>query len=135
MAGVATCVAWRAAAGLVALSDPRAVIRAVLFDLHNTLIFEDEATFRALRHTCAFAGERARLEPDVLYERVAAAAERNWRSSPGYAHAERVGIWWGEGLWAEVAGPQAMLPALRSVAPRFCERTRRAAVVAVGGSD
>src|SRR3989442_14838223 len=108
MAGVATCVAWRAAAGLVALSDTRAVIRAVLFDLDNTLIFEDEATFQALRRACAFAGERAGLEPDVLYERVVAAAERNWRSSPRYAYAQRMGSWWGEGLRAPVAGPQGV---------------------------
>src|SRR2546428_12269516 len=135
MAGVATCVAWRAAAGLVALSDTRAVIRAVLFDLDNTLIFEDEATFRALRRTCAFAGERAGLEASVLFERVVGAAERNWRSSPVYAYAERMGIWWGEGLWAEFAGPQAMLRALRSFALRFRERTWREALLAVGVSD
>src|SRR2546426_8837983 len=98
MARVATCVSWSAAAGVVALSDTRAVIRAVLFDLDNTLIFEDEATIRALRRTCAFAGERARLEPYVLYEGIVAAAERNWRSSSVYAYAERMGIWWGEGL-------------------------------------
>jgi len=135
MAGVATCVAWRAAAGLVTLSDTRAVIRAVLFDLDNTLIFEDEATFRALRRTCAFAHERAGAEASVLFERVVAAAERNWRSSPVYAYAERMGIWWGEGLWAEFAGPQAMLRALRSFALRFRERTWREALLAVGVSD
>src|SRR2546422_10251455 len=97
MADGATCVAWRAAAGLVALSDTRAVIRAVLFDLDNTLIFEDEATFRALRRTCAFAHERAGAEPDVLYERLVAAAERNWRSAPGGASCGGGGSWGGEG--------------------------------------
>ena len=111
------------------------MVRALLFDLDNTLIFEDEATFRALRRTCELAHERAGIDATVLCERVREAAERNWRSSPAHAYAERMGIWWGEGLWGEFVGPQAMLRALHAFAPRFRERTWREGLLAVDLSD
>lgn len=111
------------------------MIRALLFDLDNTLVLEDEATFGALRGACALARERAGLDPARLAESVAAAAARLWRSSPIYAYADRMGIWWGEGLWGEFAGPPPELAPLWAFVSEFRVRAWREALRALGVAD
>ncbi len=111
------------------------MIRAVIFDLDNTLILEDESTFMALREACAVAGRRASVDPAVLCERAREAAARNWKASPSFVYAERMGIWWGEGLWGEFRGGPPELETLRSFVPVFRERTWREALGAMGVAD
>ena len=107
----------------------------MLFDLDNTLILEDEATFGAVRATCAVARERARVDAVALYDATLRTADALWRASPTFDYADTMGIWWGEGLWGEFIGDAAGLRALRSFAPRFRRATWRAALASLGVSD
>jgi phosphoserine phosphatase len=92
-------------------------MRALLFDLDNTLLLEDEVTFRAVRAACEHVAGRA--DAERLYEATLRIAHDRWRAAPTSAYAERMGIWWGEGLWGEFAGDGDGLRALREFVPRF----------------
>ncbi len=109
------------------------MIRAVVFDLDNTLILEDAATFAAVRAACDRAGSA--VDPVALSAAAVEAAEAVWASSPAFAYGERMGIWWGEALWGEFAGDDPALASLRAYVPAFRRAVWREALVTVGVSD
>ena len=90
-------------------------MNAVLFDLDNTLISEDDATFAAVRAAGAAVGLRGQAFVDA----VASNADRLWRGSSVVALAEQFGIWWGEALWGGFTGDDAPSRAMREFVPGF----------------
>ena len=109
--------------------------RAVLFDLDNTLVMEDAATFAAVRAACAIASSRAGANADSLYAALPPVAEKLWKGSRALPYADRMGIWWGEGLWGEFRGEASELRALRAFVPDFRLAVWSQALAAVGVSD
>lgn len=110
-------------------------IRAVLFDLDNTLILEDESTFKALGAAGAVAHARAGIDADALATAAAETAEALWTASPEFARSEAFGIWWGEGLWGDFAGDAETPRAMRAFVPAFRIAVWRGALAKVGVSD
>jgi len=110
-------------------------MRAVLFDLDNTLLMEDEATFAAVRLACELATARTGVDAAALYDATLRIAEAVWRASPTFAYADNMGVWWGEGLWGEFVGEAPGLQALRAFAPQFRRATWREALAARGVRD
>lgn len=108
--------------------------RAVLFDLDNTLVMEDAATFAAVRSVCAVASSRG-ADADALYAALPLVAEKLWKGSTTVAYVDRMGIWWGEGLWGEFRGEAPELRALRAFVPGFRLAVWTGALAAVGISD
>ena len=100
----------------------RAGVRAVLFDLDNTLLLEDESTERALRETCAAIAGRTGADVEILAAAAHEAAQELFRESATFAYAEAMGIWWGEALWGEFLGDSAGLRALQKFVPDFRRR-------------
>jgi putative hydrolase of the HAD superfamily len=109
-------------------------IRAVLFDLDNTLLLEDEATRSAIREVSGLARARG-VDPAVLATAAPRIAERLWTASPLFGWADRMGIWWGEGLWGEFVGEAPELGALRAFLPGFRRGVWRGALAAAGMVD
>ena len=110
-------------------------IRAILFDLDNTLLLEDEATEDALKKTSALAARRAGADAGVVQAAAAEAADALLRASPTFAYADAMGISWGEALWGDFAGDQAGLRALRAFVPRFRRDVWAGALAAAGLRD
>lgn len=110
-------------------------IRAILFDLDNTLLLEDEATERALRRTGELASSRAGVSAGVVHAAARDAAETLFRSAQVFAYADEMGIWWGEALWGDFAGEQPGLQALRAFVPAFRRDVWRRALAAVAIDD
>jgi putative hydrolase of the HAD superfamily len=108
-------------------------MKALLFDLDNTLLMEDEVTFRAVRAACQRAEGRAPAER--LYEATVRIADDRWRAAPTSAYADRMGIWWGEGLWGEFKGDGDGLRALRDFVPTFRREVWRDALAECGVED
>jgi len=94
-------------------------VRAVLFDLDNTLLHEDAATLAAVRATSERAAERIGGDPSAIASAAARVAEELFRSSPVFPYADEMGIWWGEALWGGFAGDAPGLRALRAFVPAF----------------
>jgi putative hydrolase of the HAD superfamily len=109
--------------------------RALLFDLDNTLLMEDEATFASVRAACDIARARAGTEPSALVAAVTREAETLWRAAPTYAYCDAMGIWWGEGLWGDFAGEAPELRAVRAFVPGFRHEVWERALAAIGWPD
>ena len=110
-------------------------MRTLLFDLDNTLLMEDEATFSSVRRACDLARDRAGVETDALHAATLRVAEELWRTAPIYAYADEMGMWWGEGLWGEFRGDAPGLRSLHAFVPGFRRDVWRAALAAVAVSD
>ena len=110
-------------------------IRAVLFDLDNTLIFEDQSTFSSIKQACASAQPRTGIDPARLADAVAQIADTLWRASPEFALGEAFGIWWGEILWGDFAGKSEAVRAIRGFAPAFRRAVWQGALARSGVSD
>ena len=93
-------------------------MRAILFDLDNTLVLEDLATARALAEASAGASGHG-VDPVRLAAAVEAQAEILWRTGPDFAWADGIGISAGEALWGSFAGPGAELASLGAFAPAY----------------
>lgn len=110
--------------------------RAVIFDLDDTLILEDESTLAAVRAAAEEAHERAGLNADVLADAVVEVAEHRFHAAPGYADdGEAFGIWWGEALWGDFAGEGDVLRAMRAFVPGYREVVWRDALARAGSTD
>jgi putative hydrolase of the HAD superfamily len=110
-------------------------IRAILFDLDNTLLLEDEATERALRQTSALAGRRAHADPATIAAAAKEAARVLFEASPAFAYADAMGIWWGEALWGDFIGEAGGLAPLRAFVPGFRRAVWNRALSAVSVDD
>src|SRR2546430_6222021 len=109
-------------------------VRAVLFDLDNTLLLENESTERALRDASASIG-RIGGDVEILASAARDAAEQIFRESSVFAYADAMGIWWGEALWGEFLGETGGLQAMRAFVPDFRLRVWTAALASVGIDD
>lgn len=107
--------------------------RALLFDLDNTLLFEDEVTFRAVRSACRHAAGHA--DAERLYASAIRLADERWRAAPTFAYADAMGLWWGEALWGEFQGKGDGLSAVREFAPGFREGVWRDALASCDVHD
>ena len=106
--------------------------RAVLLDLDNTLILEDESTFVAIRAAAALIRG---VDPEMFATSVAAIADRRWKKAPVVRDAERFGIWWGEALWGDFSGTDPVSRAVRAFAPEFRDAVWRDAATQVNGDE
>jgi putative hydrolase of the HAD superfamily len=103
-------------------------VRAVLLDLDNTLLLEDQVTLAAVRRTSDHAG----ADPATVSAAAAQAAEELFRSSPVFSNADAMGIWWGEALWGDFDGDAPGLGALRAFVPGFRQAVWTNALAAAG---
>lgn len=108
------------------------MLRAVLFDLDNTLLLEDEATDRALRTAAQLAEVRLGAPADRLAMAAARAARELFRAAPVFAYADAIGVSSGEVLWGEFAGATPGLRALHAFAPGFRVQVWTAALDGLG---
>ena len=111
-------------------------IRAILFDLDNTLLLEDEVTHASVRETAQLAAARGAIDAAELAKVVPEIAADFFRHSEVFDWADRFGIWWGEALWADFDDPDgAELRTLRSFAPRFRRSVWRMSLSALAVFD
>lgn len=113
------------------------MIRAVLFDLDETLILDAPVTEQALRSTADHASVvYPRLDPGRLAEEALETAQRLWRESPHFAYCNRIGHSAGEGLWARYdTGSHPAIAALRAWVPRYRVDTWLAPLASQGVFD
>lgn len=94
-------------------------IRAILIDLDNTLLMEDDATEHALRQTAERAGRHTGADRTAVVAAAREAARTLFDASPLFPQADALGIWWGEALWGDFNGDQPGLAELRAFVPGF----------------
>lgn len=110
------------------------MVRAVLFDLDETLILDEPVTREALAAAAALAGSRA--DPERLAARAWAEARRRWAEGPYAAYCRRIGHSAAEGLWARYdRGDHPAIQGLRQWAPDYRVAVWREALAEQGVRD
>lgn len=104
-------------------------VRAVLFDLDETLIHHRRSDAEAFAAVAAAAG----IGKEALPAAVGEAAMALWRSGPAFPYCQRIGISWSEGLAGPFGpSPEADLQVLHDWIPTYRERAWGAALAALG---
>ncbi|MGN7765286.1 HAD family hydrolase [Paenibacillus sp. 22594] len=74
-------------------------IKAIIFDLDNTLLWDDRSNNEAFQATCRVAAEKAPLQPNILEKHVRKAALKLFISMEIYEWANMIEVTYLEALW------------------------------------
>ena len=95
-------------------------IKAVLFDLDDTLLWDDRSVQEAFDATCAYAEEKTGIDADKLEEAVRKEARQLYESYETFPFTKMIGINPFEGLWARFAeGKQTEFRKLEALVPSY----------------
>jgi phosphoserine phosphatase len=107
----------------------RAVTRAILFDLDDTLVVEEPAAAAAFLATAHVAARRYPVDPAELARTARVRARELWRAGPAYAYGEdTIGMSSWEALWCRWEGESAEVRACREWAAGYRTQAWRAAL-------
>jgi putative hydrolase of the HAD superfamily len=110
-------------------------IRALIFDLDDTLVVEEASAEAAFLETGELAQIRHGLDPGELHRTVRKSCREIWYASPSHPFCKRVGISSWEGMWAEFAGEDPELKPLREWAQTYRFESWRSALRSHGIDD
>lgn len=109
-------------------------VRAIIFDLDETLIRDDDATQAALRATAALAEPRG-AQAETLAQAAFLRAMDGWRRAPGRDYFASIGISAGECLWGRFIGEDERLRPIARWAVDYQLETWRLALADNGLTD
>lgn len=111
-------------------------IRAVLFDLDDTLLWDDRSVKEAFQATCAAASEAVKVDPVKLEEEVRREARALYESFETFPFTKQIGINPFEGLWARFSeGEQEQFRKLEKLAPGYRTAAWTKGLKALGVDD
>ena len=114
---------------------PSARLKALIFDLDDTLVVEEASAETALLQTCELAQKRFGIEPQALHTTLRQTCRRLWHQSPVRAYGVDIGVSSWEALWARFEGDNENLRILRDWAPFYRQHSWHEALVAHGVTD
>ncbi len=94
-------------------------IKAVVFDLDDTLVVEEPSAVVAFMEVCRHAEQYCGVDAEKLYTVVRETARSIWRQSPARQYCVEIGITSWEGLWGQFEGDDQNLRVLREWAPHY----------------
>ena len=109
--------------------------RAVVFDLDDTLVWDERISRRALMETAAEAAARTGTDAGRLAGHAKRAAEELWRAHAPVDRCDALGIVAFEGMWGHFHGDEDYLRHLREWTPWFRAEIWRRALAAEGVVD
>jgi len=110
-------------------------LRALIFDLDDTLVVEEASAEAAFIETGELARARYGLDPRALHRTVRKTCRQLWYAFPSHPYCKTVGISSWEGLWAEFLGPDPNLKRLHDWAPTYRFESWHAALLCFGIRD
>ena len=110
--------------------------QAVLFDLDDTLLWDERSVKEAFEAVCRYARERTGADPDELEAAVRREARALYESYETWPFTRRIGINPFEGLWANFReGRQEEFRKLEALAPEYRRESWIRGLRAVGIDD
>lgn len=110
--------------------------QAVLFDLDDTLLWDDRSVKEAFAATCAAGAEATGVDPIELEEAVRKEARSLYESYETFPFTKMIGINPFEGLWANFeAGEQEEFRKLQKLAPAYRKSAWTSGLKALGVDD
>ncbi|WP_106497857.1 HAD family hydrolase [Lentibacillus sp. Marseille-P4043] len=95
------------------------MIKAILFDLDDTLLWDNKSVNEAFRATCEQVLDKYSLNPIVLEEKVRENARRLYASYNTYDFTQKIGINPFEGLWGNFIDEGESFRKLKELAPEY----------------
>ena len=109
--------------------------RAVIFDLDDTLIWDERISRRALAETAAYAASRTAADAGRLAASAKRASDELWRAHAPVDRCDELGIVAFEGMWGHFHGDEDYLRHLREWVPRFRTEVWQRALAEEGIKD
>ncbi|MEK5476444.1 HAD family hydrolase [Paenibacillus sp. FSL R5-0407] len=111
-------------------------IKAVCFDLDDTLLWDERSVREAFEATCLRAKDAAGTDPAKLQQAVRKEARELYESYETFPFTKMIGINPFEGLWANfTAGEQPEFRQLEQLAPVYRKESWRRGLLALGVDD
>lgn len=109
--------------------------RAVVFDLDDTLIWDERLSRRALAETAGLGAARSGADAERLAAAAKSAADELWRAHAPVQRCEELGVVAFEGMWGRFHGEEDYLRHLREWVPFFRTEVWRRALAVEGRVD
>jgi len=94
-------------------------MKALIFDLDDTLIVEAASADSAFLETCQLAESRYKVDPQELHATVRETCRILWQRTPVHSYCLEIGMSSWEGLWARFEGDDYNLKVLKNWAPVY----------------
>ncbi len=95
------------------------MVKAIFFDLDDTLLWDQQSVKEAFRETCEWAAEQAGADCSGLEQAVREEARELYASYPTHAFTQMIGINPFEGLWGRFDDSGDGFQQLKQVAPGY----------------
>ncbi|KIL34759.1 haloacid dehalogenase [Cohnella kolymensis] len=111
-------------------------VKAVLFDLDDTLLWDERSVSEAFKDTCRLGAEAAGLDADSLEETVRREARSLYETYDTFAFTKMIGINPFEALWGHFRqGEHPMFRKLEALAPEYRLNAWTRGLAALGVDD
>ena len=111
------------------------MIKAIFFDLDDTLLWDQKSIKEAFVATCKIAEERYGIDHVQLEEAVRDAARTLYSSYEFYPFTQMIGINPFEGLWGDFSDDHAEFPKMKDAAPHYRKEAWTNGLKAIGVDD
>ncbi|OQY28198.1 MAG: hypothetical protein B6244_08060 [Candidatus Cloacimonetes bacterium 4572_55] len=98
-------------------------IKAILFDLDETLVVEQDSDTAAFISVCELAHQKHGVQIESFKKSVYKTAMKFWDNSPVINYCNAIGIGFVEGLWGRFLGDEPNLKKLRQWVPTYQRET------------
>ncbi|MHC8517471.1 HAD family hydrolase [Sporosarcina sp. ITBMC105] len=95
------------------------MIRTIIFDLDDTLLWDEKSIATAFAKTCQFAAKQYDVNPKELEATVREAARTLYATYETYAHTQLIGINPFEGLWGTFDDEGEAFQRMKSLIPSY----------------
>jgi putative hydrolase of the HAD superfamily len=95
------------------------MIEAILFDLDDTLLWDQRSVKEAFTATCEVASEKYQLDPEQLEESVREEARKLYSSYETYSFTQMIGINPFEGLWGNFLDDEENFRKMKDIVPGY----------------
>ena len=95
------------------------MLKAVIFDLDDTLLWDDKSVSEAFKATCEKATEKYAIDLETLEENVRKHAQEIYPTLPTYPFTSNIGIGTFEGMWGTFSDESDDFKLMRDTLPTF----------------
>lgn len=111
------------------------MIKAIFFDLDDTILWDEQSVKDAFERTCKIAEEKYGLDPQLLEKNVREQARKLYASYPTYEFTKMIGINPFEGLWGDFPDEGGQFPAMKEIVPTYRKDAWTQGLKAMGIND
>ena len=95
------------------------MLKAIFFDLDDTLLWDQKSISEAFKATCQYAAEKYDIDPEKLEETVRASAQELYSSYETYEFTKMIGINPFEGLWGNFGDEGTDFNKMKTIVPGY----------------